>query len=449
MSATAVILAAGLGTRMKSARPKALHPLAGRPILSHLIATCETVFSRLIIVIGPEMEALADLAAPHQAVIQQERRGTGHAALMAAPAFGEGEVAVLYADNPLIESATLARLLARRSQGDAALALLAMRPADPGQYGRVITAAGYVRRIVEWADATQAERAEPLCNAGVFAAAADDLRRWLESLTPNNAKDEFYLTDIVARAVAEGQRVAAIEAPETECRGINSRAELAGAEATIQARLRVAALAAGVTMVAPETVFLAADTELAPDVTLGPNVVFGPGVRVAAGAEIRAFSHLEGCTVGEDAIIGPFARLRPGTVIATRAHVGNFVELKAVHLGPGAKANHLTYLGDAEIGAGANIGAGTITCNYDGTNKHRTVIGEGAFIGSDTALVAPVTVGAGAITAAGSVITDDVAPDALAIARGRQVNKPGRARQLRDQGRGRKQNAQKQNGERG
>jgi bifunctional UDP-N-acetylglucosamine pyrophosphorylase/glucosamine-1-phosphate N-acetyltransferase len=434
MSATAVILAAGLGTRMKSARPKALHPLAGRPLLSHLIATCETVFARLIVVIGPEMEALARLAAPHQVVIQHERRGTGHAALMAAPHFGDGEVAVLYADNPLIESATLANLLARRREGDAALALLAMRPADPGQYGRVITAAGYVRRIVEWADATAAERAEPLCNAGVFAASADDLRRWLQSLAPDNAKGEFYLTDIVARAVAEGKRVAAVEAPEAECRGINSRAELASAEATLQARLRAAAMAAGVTMVGPETVFLAADTELAPDVTLGPNIVFGPGVRIARGAEIRAFCHLEGCTVGEDAIIGPFARLRPGTVIAARAHVGNFVELKAAHLGPGAKANHLTYLGDAEIGAGANIGAGTITCNYDGVSKYRTVIGAGAFIGSDTALVAPVTIGADAITAAGSVITDDVAPGALAIARGRQVEKPGRARELRARG---------------
>ncbi len=432
MSATAVILAAGLGTRMKSARPKALHPLAGRPMLAHLIATCETVFSRVIVVIGPEMEALARLAAPHKVVIQEERRGTGHAALMAAPVFGEGEVAVLYADNPLIEGATLARLLARRRAGDAALALLAMRPADPGHYGRVITADGYVQKIVEWADANEAERAETLCNAGVFAADAGDLRRWLETLTPDNAKGELYLTDIVGRAVAEGAAVAAIEAPEAECRGINSRAELASAEATLQARLRAAAMAAGVTMVAPETVFLAADTELAPDVTLGPNVVFGPGVRVAAGAEIRAFSHLEGCTVGEEAIIGPFARLRPGTVIAAGAHVGNFVELKAAHLGPGAKANHLTYLGDAEIGAGANIGAGTITCNYDGTNKYRTVIGAGAFIGSDTALVAPVSVGAGAITAAGSVITEDVAPEALAIARGRQVTKPGRARQLRE-----------------
>lgn len=434
MSATAVILAAGLGTRMKSARPKALHPLAGRPLLSHLIATCETVFARLIVVIGPEMETLARLAAPHQVVIQHERRGTGHAALMAAPHFGDGEVAVLYADNPLIESATLANLLARRREGDAALALLAMRPADPGQYGRVITAAGSVRRIVEWADATAAERAEPLCNAGVFAASADDLRRWLQSLAPDNAKGEFYLTDIVTHAVAESRRVAAVEAPEAECRGINSRAELARAEATLQARLRAAAMAAGVTMVAPETVFLAADTELAPDVTLGPNIVFGPGVRIAQGAEIRAFCHLEGCTVGEDAIIGPFARLRPGTVIAARAHVGNFVELKATHLGPGAKANHLTYLGDAEIGAGANIGAGTITCNYDGVSKYRTVIGAGAFIGSDTALVAPVSVGAGAITAAGSVITDDVAPGALAIARGRQVEKPGRARELRGRG---------------
>jgi len=435
MSATAVILAAGLGTRMKSTRPKALHKLAGRPMLSHLIATCGEVFSRVVVVIGPEMEALAKIAAPHQVVVQHERRGTGHAALQAAEAFGAGEVAVLYADNPLIDRATLEALLARRRQGDVVLALLATCPPDPARYGRVVMADGLVRRIVEWADASDAERALTLCNAGLFCADATDMRRWLAGLGNDNAKGEYYLTDIVAAAIQEGGRVAAVEADYALCRGINSRAELAAAEAEIQGRLRAAALEAGVTMTAPETVFLAADTALAADVTLGPYIVFGPGVSVAEGAEIRAFSHLEGCAIGAGATIGPYARLRPGTVVEADAHVGNFVELKAVHLGPGAKANHLTYLGDAEIGAGANIGAGTITCNYDGVNKHRTIIGAGAFIGSDTALVAPVTVGAGAITAAGSVITRDVAADALAIARGQQVEKPGRARQLRAKGR--------------
>ena len=435
MSATAVILAAGLGTRMKSTRPKALHKLAGRPILGHLIATCAEVFSRVVVVIGPEMAALAEIASPHQVVVQHERRGTGHAALQAAEAFGAGEVAVLYADNPLIDRPTLEALLARRRKGDVVLALLATRPPDPARYGRVVMAGGVVRRIVEWADASDAERALGLCNAGLFCADATDMRRWLAGLGNDNTKGEYYLTDIVAAAIKEGGRVAAVEADYALCRGINSRAELAAAEAEIQARLRAAALEAGVTMTAPETVFLAADTALAADVTLGPYIVFGPGVSVAGGAEIRAFSHLEGCAIGAGATIGPYARLRPGTVVEAGAHVGNFVELKAVHLGPGAKANHLTYLGDAEIGAGANIGAGTITCNYDGVNKHRTIIGAGAFIGSDTALVAPVAVGAGAITAAGSVITRDVAADALAIARGQQVEKPGRARQLRAKGR--------------
>ena len=435
MSATAVILAAGLGTRMKSTRPKALHKLAGRPMLAHLIATCAEVFPRIVVVVGPEMGALAEIASPNQVVVQHERRGTGHAALQAAEAFGTGEVVVLYADNPLIDRPTLEALLARRRKGDVVLALLAMRPPDPARYGRVVMADGLVRRIVEWADASDAERALTLCNAGLFCADATDMRRWLAGLGNDNAKGEYYLTDIVAAAIKEGGLVAAVEADYALCRGINSRAELAEAEAEIQARLRAAALEAGVTMTAPETVFLAADTALAADVTLGPYIVFGPGVSVAGGAEIRAFSHLEGCAIGAGATIGPYARLRPGTVVEAGAHVGNFVELKAVHLGPGAKANHLTYLGDAEIGAGANIGAGTITCNYDGVNKHRTIIGAGAFIGSDTALVAPVAVGAGAITAAGSVITRDVAADALAIARGQQVEKPGRARQLRAKGR--------------
>jgi len=364
-------------------------------------------------------------------VVQRERLGTAHAALQAVPLFGAGEVAILYADNPLISPATLCALLARRAAGDVALALLAMRPPDPGRYGRVIAREGLVRRIVEWADASPAERAEPLCNAGVFAAGAADLARWLGLVRADNAKGEYYLTDIVTLAAAEGGRIAAVEAPHGELRGINSRAELAAAEASVQTALRAAALEAGVGMTAPETVFLCADTVLEADATIGPYVVFGPGVRVAGGAEIRAFSHLEGCRVGAGAIVGPYARLRPGTVVGEGAHVGNFVELKAAELGPAAKVNHLTYLGDAEVGARANIGAGTITCNYDGAAKHRTVIGADAFIGSDTALVAPVRIGAGASTGAGSVIVRDVADGALAIARGLQVDKPGRAAKRR------------------
>ncbi|HJS85446.1 MAG TPA: bifunctional UDP-N-acetylglucosamine diphosphorylase/glucosamine-1-phosphate N-acetyltransferase GlmU [Acetobacteraceae bacterium] len=425
MTATAVILAAGIGSRMKSALPKALHPIAGRPMLRHLLANCEAVFDRVVVVVGPEMEAVSRAAAPHPTVIQAERRGTAHAARQAKQHFGDGEVAILYADNPLIRPDTLRRLLGRRARGDVALALLASRRADPAQYGRVIARDGLVERVIEHADATEEQRAITLCNGGVLCATAADMRRWLDAVRADNAQGEFYLPDIVALARAEGARVAAVEAPEAEMAGINSRAELAAAEATVQAWLRAAALEAGVTMTDPGSVFLCADTELAPDVTIGPNVVFGPGVRIGRGTEIRPFSHLEGCVVGEDCLIGPFARLRPGTALDRGVHVGNFVELKAATLGAGAKANHLAYLGDTEVGSHSNIGAGTITCNYDGFAKHRTRIGANAFIGSDTALVAPVSVGDGAITGAGSVITRDVAADALAIARGQQVEKPG------------------------
>ena len=431
MSATAVLLAAGLGTRMKSALPKALHPIAGRPMLAHLIASCAAAFNQVVVVVGPDMEALAKVAAPHPVVVQQQRLGTGHAALQAAGLFGDGDVAVLYADNPLITPATLRRLRERRAAGDAGLALLAMRPADPARYGRVIAREGFVDRIVEWADATPEERAVGLCNAGVLCADAGRMRAWLAAVRNDNAKGEYYLTNVVALARAEGAQVGAVEAPEAELRGVNSRAELAEAEAVVQARLRLDWMEAGVTMTDPASVFLCADTSFGTDVTLGPNVVFGPGVTVENGADIRAFSHLEGCHVGRGAVVGPFARLRPGTVLGAHAHVGNFVELKATLLGEGAKANHLTYLGDAEVGAGSNVGAGTITCNYDGFAKHRTVIGAGAFIGSDSILVAPVAVGDGALVTAGSVITEDVPADAMAFGRARQENKAGRAAAFR------------------
>jgi bifunctional UDP-N-acetylglucosamine pyrophosphorylase/glucosamine-1-phosphate N-acetyltransferase len=427
MTAAAILLAAGQGTRMRSSLPKTMHPIAGRPMIRHLLASVEQVFDRAVVVVGPDMPTLEKAAAPHATAVQAERLGTGHAALQAEPKLAgyAGDVAVLYADNPLITAETLRRLRGARQR--AGLVLLAMRPADPAKYGRVITdASGGVTRIVEFADATEAERAVGLCNAGVVCAAADDLFRWLRAVKNDNRQGEYYLTDVVALAAAEGARVEAVEAPEAELRGINSRAELAEAEAEMQKRLRRAAMDNGATLIQPESVVFSHDTVLGRDVTVGPNVVFAPGVSVEDEVEIRAFSHLEGCVVKRGAIIGPFARLRPGTVIERGAHVGNFVELKAAVLGEGAKANHLTYLGDAEIGAGANIGAGTITCNYDGVNKHRTVIGEGAFIGSDTALVAPVKVGARAITGAGSVITEEVPDDALAIARGRQVNKAGR-----------------------
>jgi bifunctional UDP-N-acetylglucosamine pyrophosphorylase/glucosamine-1-phosphate N-acetyltransferase len=427
MTNTAIILAAGLGTRMKSQHPKAAHQIAGRAMLSHLIASCQGLFDRLVVVVGPNMAELESLAAPHLCVVQQDRLGTAHAALQAADWFGEGRVSVLYADNPLITRETLQRLQARADQGDAALVLLAMRPPEPGKYGRVVTQGAYVERIVEWADATETERAIGLCNAGVLSAPADKFRTWLQAVRADNTKGEYYLTDVVEIARADGALVAAIEAPFDELRGINSRAELAAAEAVLQSRLRRTAMEGGATLVAPETVFFAADTVLAPDVVVEPNVVFGPGVRVESGARIRAFSHLEGACVGPNAVVGPYARLRPGTSLGEGAHVGNFVELKATSLGAGAKANHLTYLGDASVGAGTNIGAGTITCNYDGFTKSRTDIGEGCFIGSDSVLVAPVRVGDGAFIAAGSVITQDVSKDAMAFGRARQQEIAGRA----------------------
>jgi bifunctional UDP-N-acetylglucosamine pyrophosphorylase/glucosamine-1-phosphate N-acetyltransferase len=427
---TAVILAAGLGTRMKSTRPKAQHPIAGRPMLRHLLATCEAVFDRIVVVIGPDMPALERIAAPHPCVVQAERLGTAHAALQAAAQFGTGDTAVLYADNPLISEETLRALLARREQG-AGLALLAMRPADPARYGRVIGPEDDVQRIVEFKDATAAERSVGLCNAGVLCAPGPDMARWLAAVRNDNAAGEYYLTDLVALARADGHRVAAVTGPEEELRGINSRAELAEAEATLQRRLRLAAMDAGVTLTAPDTVFLCADTTFGQDVTIGPNVVFGPGVTVESDVEIRAFSHLEGCTIRAGAIIGPFARLRPGADIGEAAHVGNFVEVKAARLAPGVKANHLSYIGDAEIGARTNVGAGTITCNYDGFAKHRTTIGADVFIGSDSILVAPLAIGDGAMVTAGSVITSDVPANAMAFGRARQTNRDGQANLFR------------------
>ncbi len=424
MENTAVIIAAGLGTRMKSALPKAAHKLGGREMLRHLTIAAEEVFARVVVVVGPDMPALEALAAPHGVVVQAERLGTAHAARQAEEQFGEGLVAVFYADNPLLSPATMQSLLARAKAGDAGLVLLAMTPPDPGKYGRLVMENGYVSRIVEYADAAPAERLITLCNAGGLVGKAADMRRWLAAVKADNAKGEYYLTDIAALAQSEGVKVAALEAPYSECMGVNSRAELAAAEAVLQTRLRQAALDAGVSMLAPETVFFSADTALAPDVIIGPYVVFAPGVTVESGAEIKAFSHLEECFVAAGALIGPYARLRPGAHIGPGAHVGNFVEVKSATLGAGAKANHLSYLGDAEIGPGTNIGAGTITCNYDGKAKHKTKIGAKVFIGSNTALVAPISVGDGALVAAGSTLTEDVPPGTLALGRARQINKP-------------------------
>jgi bifunctional UDP-N-acetylglucosamine pyrophosphorylase/glucosamine-1-phosphate N-acetyltransferase len=424
MDKAAIILAAGLGTRMKSRLPKAAHKIAGTAMLTHLIKSAEQVFDAITVVIGPNQPELEALAGPHGVVVQQERLGTAHAALQAAPRFGNGIVAVFYADNPLVSAGTMRELVERLDAADAKLVLLATAPpAPPYLPGRIILDGDYVARIVEYPDATPAERLITLCNAGSLTASALDMRVWLEAVRPMNAQQEYYLTDIVRIARDEGAKIAALEAPFEECMGINSRAELAAAEAEMQRRLRAQAFEAGVSMTAPDTVIFSADTMLAPDVIIGPYVVFGPGVTVKTGVEIKAFSHLENCIVHEHAIIGPYARLRPGADIGATAHVGNFCEIKNATLAAGAKVNHLTYIGDAQIGEKTNIGAGTITCNYDGKNKHRTKIGANAFIGSNTALVAPVSVGDGALVAAGSVITEDVPAGTLAIARGRQVNK--------------------------
>lgn len=437
MQPTAIILAAGLGTRMRSLAPKALAPLGGKPMLWHLLQSCRSVFARTVVVAGPEAPEVAALAAPDPVLVQEQRLGTAHAALVAAAYLNAGPVAILYGDNPLVRPETLRALLERLESGAADLSLLAMRPPDPTGYGRLIL--DPPARIVEWADATAAERESGLSNAGGFCAMGANLHRWLTRVRADNAKGEYYLTDIVALAAAEGARVAGVEAPFAELRGINSRVELAEAEASLQARLRAAAFAAGASLVAPETVFLAADTRLASDVIIGPYVVFGPDVEVAEGAEICPFSHLTGCRIGARARIGPFARIRPGTEVGEAVHIGNFVELKATALGAGAKANHLAYLGDTAIGAAANIGAGTIICNYDGIAKHRTEIGERSFIGSDAVLVAPVSIGAGAFVAAGSVITEDVAPDAMAFGRARQTQKPGGAKAFRERRKRRKE----------
>ena len=434
---TAIILAAGLGTRMKSRLPKALHRLGNQPMINHLITTARQVFDDVVVVTGPDMPELEQAVRPFRTVTQVERLGTAHAANAARDLFGDGDVAVLYADNPLITAETMERLLAARREG-ASLALLGMRPAVPGRYGRIVEDHGKVVKIVEFKDATEDERSITLCNAGVMCAGAEDFRNWLENVRNDNAQGEYYLTDVVEMAAKAGS-VVCVEAPEDELAGVNSRSELARAEATLQTRLRNAAMDAGVTLVAPDTVFFSTDTVLESDVTVEPNVFFGPGVTVRSGALIRAFSHLEGCTVGEAALIGPYARLRPGTVCAAQTHVGNFVELKNVELGEGAKANHLTYLGDASVGRGTNVGAGTITCNYDGVFKHRTIIGERVFVGSDAILVAPVTIGDDALVGAGSVITDDVPAGDLALGRTRQTLKAGRGLQIKQSLKARKE----------
>lgn len=429
-----VVLAAGQGTRMKSAKPKVMHAVAGRPILGHVVAALKGAGAgQIVVVTAPDAEAVRNYAASlgAESVIQDQQLGTGHAAACAREKLGNfpGSVLVSYGDHPLFTSATFDASFATREK--AGMAITAFRSASTA-YGRVIVDSdGMLNRIVEYKDANAEERAVDLCNAGMMSADAKSFFRWAAALKNNNAQREYYLTDIPTIARAEGVRCGIVMADEAETMGVNSRAELALAEAEMQRRLRAAALAAGVGMIAPETVYLSHDTVLEPDVLLEPNIFFGPGVIVRGGAVIKANSHLEGAEVGRNAIVGPFARLRPGARLEDDVHIGNFVEVKNARVEQGAKANHLTYLGDARVGAGANIGAGTITCNYDGFDKHHTDIGAGAFIGSNAALVAPVKIADGAYVGAGSTITKDVDANALAVVRAEQREVPGWAEKFR------------------
>ena len=430
-----IILAAGQGTRMKSAKPKVMHAVAGRPILGHVMAAMRAAgIERLVVVTAADADEVRTYAKERGAdsVIQEPQLGTGHAANAARDVLKDfdGTVVTTYGDMPLVTRECFEASLAARAK--TGLSLVAFRADDPAAYGRVILDShGLLDRIVEYKDANQEQRASDLCNAGIFAADAKRFFNWTSALGNDNAQREYYLTDVPTLARRDGVRCAVAIVDEADVTGVNSRAELAGVESEMQARLGAAALASGVGMKDPGTVHLSYDTMLEPDVYIEPYVVFGSGVIVRSGATIRAFSYLEGAEVGRNTVVGPYARLRPGTVLAENVHIGNFVEVKNSTVGQGTKANHLTYLGDATVGAGANIGAGTITCNYDGFDKHRTEIGAGAFIGSDTALVAPVKVGDGAYVGAGSTIARDVAADALAVARAEQAEKPGWAERFR------------------
>jgi bifunctional UDP-N-acetylglucosamine pyrophosphorylase / glucosamine-1-phosphate N-acetyltransferase len=436
-----LILAAGKGTRMRSALPKVLHPLAGFPLIWHVRRTAEALAPQALVgIIGPEqeMDPVAVLFHPWPVAVQAERLGTGHAvqtgvAALPADTASDSLTVVLYGDTPLLQ-ADIIRGMADRllAVPAAALCVLGFHTADStAAYGRLETAQGQVQAIVEYADASPAQRALTLCNSGVMVFRHGALLQLLPLLENTNSKGEYYLTDTVRHARALGLECLVAETASDAVLGVNSRAELAVLEGLLQARLRQRHLDAGVTLLAPDTVTFAADTVLAADVLIEPHVFFGPGVTVDTGVTIRGFSHIEGAAIGAGCVVGPFARLRPGTVLAEDVRIGNFVETKAARLGTGAKANHLSYLGDADIGAHSNIGAGTITCNYDGVRKSRTVLGEGVFVGSNTALVAPVTIGDGALIGAGSVITRDVEPGALALSRAEQMVKAGGAGRLR------------------
>lgn len=433
MATALIILAAGQGTRMNSDLPKVLHKIAGAPLLHHAMRAGAAIEpERIVVVAGHGAEAVSKAVSAFdetaEVVIQAEQKGTGHAVMQALPALEgfDGKVIVLYGDSPLIRPETLEAMLAAPSD----IVVLGFEPLDPARYGRLVVHSGHLYRIIEFKDATEEERKITLCNSGVICADAKVLARLVGGLGNSNASGEYYLTDIIAAGREAGLTAEVVTCPEAETLGVDSRPGLARAEAAMQARLRAEVMENGVTLTAPETVFLCWDTVIGRDSIVAPHVVFGPDTTVESGAEILSFCHLEGCHISRGARVGPFARLRPGAELAEDVHVGNFVEVKNSILDEGVKVGHLTYLGDAHVGEHTNIGAGTITCNYDGVAKHRTEIGARVFIGSDTMLVAPVTIGDGAMTASGSVITDDVPENTLAVARARQVNKLGLAAKL-------------------
>ncbi len=434
-----VILAAGQGTRMRSDTHKVLHPIASRPLLLHLLETVDASGAdKRVVVAGKGRDQVEQALSGRDTLVahQAQQLGTAHAVQQAESALEgyDGPVLILYGDTPFVEAETLRRMLDRLDgESGPGVVVLASCPPDPLKYGRIILGEGdHIAKMVEYKDATEEERAVRLCNSGMMAVRARDLFRWLAKVGNDNAAKEYYLPDIVNIAAAEGREAVVIEGDPYETAGVNSRAELAHLELEWQRRRREQVLHEGATLIDPESVWFAYDTKLGRDVTVEPHVVFGPGVEIADGATIHAFSHIEGAIIGAKASIGPFARIRPGTRLAERTKVGNFVELKKAEVGEGAKVNHLSYVGDTKVGARANIGAGTITCNYDGFGKYRTVIGAGAFIGSNTALVAPVTIGDGAVVGAGSVITRDVEPDSLALERSEQKGIAGWARRFRE-----------------
>ncbi|MBO0347292.1 bifunctional UDP-N-acetylglucosamine diphosphorylase/glucosamine-1-phosphate N-acetyltransferase GlmU [Roseibium sp. CAU 1637] len=432
-----IVLGAGLGTRMRSDVPKVMHEIGNLPLVGHVLKALQAAGAdRIAVVIGPDMpeleRAVARISPNASCYVQTERLGTAHAALAAEPALQQAsdDVLVLFGDTPLVTEATISRVRDGLAAG-ADVAVLGFEAKNPFGYGRLLTCDGRLMAIREEKDATDEERKVTLCNSGIMGFNGKVALELMQAVGNANAKGEFYLTDAVEIANERGLTVKAVSAEEEEVQGVNTRAQLAACEAVFQKRARLAAMEAGVTLHAPETVYFSHDTELGVDVVVEPNVVFGPDVKVATEVRIRAFSHLEGARVGSGTSMGPYARLRPGAELMEDTHIGNFVEIKKAVVGRGAKVNHLSYIGDADIGAGSNVGAGTITCNYDGFGKHRTVIGDGSFIGSNATLVAPITLGKGVYVAAGSTVTEDVSDDALVLGRARQSEKPKRAAELR------------------